>query len=322
MGAVLVTGANGFVGKALCSRLMAEDYFVRAAVRSPERAIELHSGVEPVFTGSLDDDTDWSAFLQNVDMVVHLAARVHVMRETATDPLAAFRRANVEGTVRLVQAAIAAGTKRFVFLSSIGVNGNASPPGRAFSEQDEPAPHNYYSQSKLEAEQEIRKISAGSKLETVIVRAPLVYGPGNPGNFLRLLHVVRKGIPLPFASVKNCRSLIYLDNLVDALITCCRSHQAVGNTYLVSDGEDVSTPELIRRIAFSLGREALLVPFPPSIMFLAGGLLGKRPAVERLIGSLAVDSSKIVRELGWTAPYTMAQGLQATAEWYKEQFKI
>lgn len=313
---ILVTGANGFVGKALCERLVAEGHSVMATVRSPESELAVPPGIEAVFTKPLAPETDWSDAAQRAEIVVHLAARVHVMHEATRDPLAEFRRVNVHATRRLAEAAIAAGVKRFVFLSSIGVNGNATRSGKPFSETDEPAPHNPYSLSKLEAERTIRQVTAGSEMEAVFIRAPLVYGPCNPGNALRLFEAVHKAWPLPFASVRNSRSLIYLDNLVDAITTCCVHCQAAGQIYFVSDWEDVSTPELIRRIAAAFGATPRLFPFPPAFMLLAGTLLGKRSAVERVIGSLTLDSSKIRRELGWKPPYTMEQGLQATAMWY------
>jgi nucleoside-diphosphate-sugar epimerase len=316
MNRILITGANGFVGKALCAQLLADGHSVLASVRAAHSASSLPPGAQPVVTGPLTDQTDWLPAIRSVDVVVHLAARVHIMHDVASDPLTEFRRVNVQATIHLVQAALAAGVKRFVFLSSIGVNGNSTPARTAFTEINQPAPHNPYSLSKLEAEQALRDLTANSSMSSVILRAPLVYGPGNPGNALRLLHAVYSARPLPFASVRNLRSLIYLGNLVDAIVLCATHPAAAQKTYLVSDQDDVSTPELIHRIAASFNISPRLWPFPPALMFAAGALLGKRALVERLIASLAVDSSRITRELGWKPPFTMAQGLQATAKCY------
>jgi nucleoside-diphosphate-sugar epimerase len=253
-----------------------------------------------------------------MDIVIHLAARVHIMQDTATDPLQEFRKVNTFGTERLARQAAKANVKRFVFMSTIGVNGNSSGE-RAFTENSDPHPHNSYSVSKLEAETRLKEVSESTGMELVIVRAPLVYGPGNPGNFLSLFRTVAKGIPLPLGSVSNLKSFLYVENLADAL-TCCATHSnAAGRTYLVSDGEDVSTPDLIRRVASSLGKPSRLLPFPSGVMKLAGKILGKAQVVERLLGSLQVDSSKIRKELGWTPPFTMEQGLENTAKWFRKQ---
>jgi len=316
---ILVTGANGFVGNALCRRLIADGHSVIASVRSSESAANLPSGIAATFTQPLSPETDWSRALSGVNVVVHLAARVHVMHESASDPLSEFRRINVEGTRRLAQCALSCGIKRFVFLSTIGVNGNVTSPEKPFTEQDVPAPHNDYSRSKLEAEQMLRSLAADSSMNLVILRAPLVYGPSNPGNALLLFQAVHRRRSLPLASVRNLRSLIYVGNLVDAITLCCTHPRASGQTYLVSDGDDVSTPELIRRIAAAFGQSARLFPFPPALMSFAAALLGKRAAAERLLGSLTVDSSRIARDLTWRPPFTVQQGLAATAQWFLQQ---
>jgi nucleoside-diphosphate-sugar epimerase len=314
---ILVTGANGFVGRALCQRLLANGHFVIATVRSAQSTATLPAGLRSVFIKPLAPETDWSDALPSADVVVHLAARVHVLSRHATPrSLSDFHTVNVLSTVQLAQAALKAGVQRFFFLSSIGVNGNATLPGKPFSEQDQPAAHNQYSRSKLEAEQALHSLTANSAMQSVIIRAPLVYGPGNPANALRLLQAVHQRRPLPLASVRNLRSLIYLGNLVDSIALCCVHPNAAGQTYLVSDRQDVSTPELIRHIATAFGIQPRLWPFPPTLISAAAALLGKRDTADRLIGSLAVDSSKIVRELGWNPPYTMEEGLAATAKWY------
>lgn len=318
MSRILVTGANGFVGQALCGRLIADGNSVIASIRSPESARLLPEGIAAVFVKPLSSETDWSDALSAAEIVVHLAARVHVMHESAPDPIAQFRRINVEGTRRLAQSALACGVKRIVFLSTIGVNGNNTPRGTPFSEQSPRAPHNDYSRSKLEAEEVLRSITSASSMELVIVRAPLVYGPANPGNALRLFQAVHQRRLLPLAAVHNRRSLIYLGNLADAISLCCFHPRAAGRTYLLSDGEDVSTPELIRRIASAFGIPARLFPIPPALMSFAATVLGKRAEVDRLLGSLTVDSSRIARDLSWHPPFTMQQGLDATARWYLE----
>jgi nucleoside-diphosphate-sugar epimerase len=315
---ILLTGATGFVGSALIKRLLQENVQLTAAVLAGENAGHLSPAVERVTVERLSESSDYTTALLNVDIVIHLAARVHVMQETATDPLQEFRNVNLNGTERLARQSAQAGVKRFIFMSTIGVNGDNSGD-KPYTEVDALRPHNPYSVSKYEAELVLRRLSIETGMEVVIIRAPLVYGPGNPGNFLSLLRIVSKGIPLPLASITNRRSLIYVGNLVDALATCAVHPRAAGKTFLVSDGEDVSTPELIRRTALALGVPARLLPFPTSLMKLAGKLTGKSGAVNRLTGSLTVDSSKIRRELGWVTPFTMEEGLAETAEWFKNK---
>jgi nucleoside-diphosphate-sugar epimerase len=312
---ILITGASGFVGCALSSRLIRDNWHVRGTLLATEAPSGLIQGVEPILIEPLGPATSYEHALKNVDVVIHLAARVHVMKDTAADPLKEFRFTNTEGTICLADQAAAAGVKRFVFMSTIGVNGNMSG-NRAFTESDDPSPHNPYSVSKLEAEHGLREISEETGMEVVIVRAPLVYGPGNPGNFLSLLRTIAKGIPLPLASVYNRKSFLYVENLADALACCVFNPNAAGHTYLVSDGEDVSTPELIRRVASAMEKPARLFPFPTGLMRYAGKLFGKSSAVERLVGSLQVDSSRIRRELGWKPPLTMEQGLVKTVAWF------
>lgn len=311
---LLITGANGFVGQALCKRMMADGWQVRGTIRSMEQAASLSAGVEVVQIDSIGGDTDWSDALAGVDAVVHLAARVHVMNEESSDSLAEFREVNVAGTERLARMAATNGVKRFVFISSVKVNGEGALT--PYSE-DAAAPEDHYGVSKWEAEQVLHRIAEETGQEVVILRPPLVYGPGVKANFLSLFKIVDRGVPLPLASIDNGRSFIYLGNLVDAIITCINHPKASGRTYLISDGEDVSTPELIRRLGAALGRPARLFPFPPTLMRFAGKLIGKSAAVERLLGSLTVDSSMIGRELDWKPPYTMQEGLRETAEWFK-----
>jgi nucleoside-diphosphate-sugar epimerase len=311
---LLVTGANGFVGQALCEEALARGFHVRGATR---RARPLPVGAENVVVGEIDGFTDWAAALQGVEVVVHLAARVHVMRDQSADPLAEFLQANLHATINLAAQAARAGVRRLVYVSSIKVNGEETRDGRAFTEADSPDPQDFYGVSKWEAEQALHRVAMETGLEVVIVRPPLIYGAAVKGNFIQMLRVLARGIPLPLALVRNQRSLLYVGNLADALIACATHPAAAGQTYLVSDGEDIDTPGLLRRLGDALGRPARLFPWPPAMLKLAGRLLGKADQVERLLGSLQVDSGKIRRELNWTPPYTLQQGLQATAGWYR-----
>lgn len=279
---ILVTGATGFVGCALVRQLAADRAFngVVAAVRQrvapwPERVTQLQ-------VGDLLSTTDWSAALQGVRALVHCAARVHVMQDDAVDPLDAYRLVNVEGTLNLARQAAAAGVRRFVFLSSIKVNGEATPPGRPFTADAVPAPLDSYGVSKLEAEQGLRELEAKTSMEVVIVRPPLVYGPGVKANFASMMRWVARGMPLPLGAIHNARSMVTLDNLVDLLVTCLKHPAAAGQTFLVSDGEDVSTSELLRRTAQAMGREAFLLPIPTFMLERGAALLGKRAVAQRL----------------------------------------
>lgn len=315
---VLITGATGFVGTALANRMHREGFRVRGTVRNLSEKEFLPQGAEVAPIGSIGPDIPWASTLEGVDIVVHLAARTHVTRGLVQEPLKAYRLINVASTEQLARVAAASGVKRFVFLSSVKVNGEGKE--KPYTELDLPAPEDPYGISKWEAELALNRIAAETGIELVIVRPPLVYGAGVKANFLELVNVVKRGIPLPFAGIENRRSFIYLENLVDAIIACSIRPEASGMTYLVSDGTDVSTPELIRRIAGAFDRSARLFSVSPQLMKLAGKFLSKTSAVERLLGSLTIDISKIQRELGWKAPHTMEYGLQETAEWFKKQF--
>lgn len=311
---VLVTGAGGFVGRPLCKELFHRGYQVRAAMRTHG---QLSAGGETVIVGAIDAETKWSDALRGVDTVIHLAARVHVMKDKAADPLTEFLKVNLYGTANLAQQAAGAGVKRLVFVSSIKVNGEQTTEARPFVESDEPDPQDPYAVSKLQAEQVLQRIAQDTGLEVVIVRPPLVYGPGVKGNFFRLLAAIDKGIPLPLAGARNLRSLVYAGNLVDALIACATHPAAAGQTYLVRDGEDISTAMLVEKIARALGRKNRAYYFPPGLMRAVATLLGRAEQVDRLFGSLRVNDQKIRGELGWVPPYSMEQGLLATAEWYR-----
>lgn len=311
---VLVTGASGYIGRAVCAELLLRGFLVRAALRKTEAEFP---ECEQIIVPTLDERTDWSSALNEVDVVIHLAARAHIMTERRKDALGEFRRVNTAAAIQLARAIVAAGVKRLVFISSIGVNGNSTELNKQFSEQDAPHPCSPYAQSKWEAEQALLRISGETGLEVVNVRPPLVYGPNAPGNFSEMMRVLKSGIPLPLASVCNLRSLIYLGNLVDALLLCATHPAAAGKTFLVSDGEDISTPELLRQLGAGMGCPARLLPCAPMLLNLGGRLTGKSAQVERLLSSLQIDSARIRRELGWQPPYTLQQGLQETAEWYR-----
>jgi nucleoside-diphosphate-sugar epimerase len=311
----LITGASGFIGRGLLAELSQIQYQVLAIAR---RSL---AGFDTVSVGLIDGQTDWGDLLQGVDVIVHLAARVHVMEEHATDPSGEFSAVNLHGTTNLARQAAKAGVKRFVYVSSIKVNGEQTSKGRPFTESDHLQPQDDYAISKYEAEQALHSISRETGMEVVIVRPPLVYGPNVKANFLKLLELVDRGVPLPLGNVENSRSLIYVGNLVDALITCAMHPAAAGNAYLVSDGEDVSTPQLIQAVADALHRPSRVFPISLALMRGAAALIGKSAAIDRLMQSLVIDSSKIRNELGWQPPYTLAQGLQATAEWYHQSVK-
>ena len=310
---VLVTGAMGFVGRALCAALSEAGHTVVASTRGAAEPWMTGLEVSPI--PDIGPDTEWSSALAGIDAVAHLAARVHVMKERHDQPLAAYRRVNVEGTRRLAEAAAASGVGRVVYLSTAKVNGETSGSA-SFRESDTPAPGDDYALSKWEGEQALAEVAAHTGLETVMLRPPLVYGPGVKGNFLRLLELCQHAPPLPLGAASNRRSLIFLGNLVSAVTACLIRPEAAGQTYLVRDGEDVSTSELIRRVSAALGRPARLFPMPDVLLRLAGHLTGKSDAVGRLLDSLAVDDGKIRTQLNWIPPFTMAQGLAETVSWF------
>jgi len=317
---VLVTGANGFVAAALLPELVATGHDVRAAVRQAEGWTP-PEGIETVEVGDIGPDTDWSAALDGVGSVIHLAARTHVMRETETDPLAAYRRINVEGTRRLAEAAASHGVRRLIYLSSIKVNGERTDEGRPFTEDSVPAPEDDYGRTKWEAEQALQEIAGQSEsgMGVVVLRPPLVYGPGVKGNFRSLLSLCSRRAPLPLSRIRNARSLIYVGNLAHALRTALEHPAAHNRTFLLRDGEDLSTPDLIRRTAEALGRRARLFPAPTGGLRLAARLSGRSAAAGRLLGSLQVDDRKIREILGWQPPFSVVEGLRATAAWHLSQ---
>ncbi len=308
-----VTGANGFVGRALCAEAVRRGMAVRGITRSPAN---LPAGVEGVAIGNIDGSPEWADALAGCDVVIHLAARVHVMRDRSNDPLTEYRRVNTVGTVHMARCAAMTGVRRLVNISSVGVNGASTSGDLKFSDRDAPDPHNPYSISKWEAEQALQVIQQRGKLDIVTVRPPLIYGPGVGGNFLSLLGAVKRGIPLPLALTRNQRDLLYVGNLVDILLVCAIHPGATGKTYLVSDSAPVSTNELLRMLAQALGVSSRLFPVPLFLLQMAGNITGHTGEVERLLSSLRIDSIRVCRELGWTPPYTLQEGLQATADWY------
>jgi len=310
----LITGANGFIGRNLCVFLKEKGYFVRGAVRNNVRDV---SGIdEYIQVGDINESTDWQQALVGVDTVIHLAARVHIIKESVVDSLEAFRKVNVWGTERLARMAAQAGVRRFVFISSIGINGEVTFE-RPFTENDIPCPVSAYAVSKWEAEQKLWQVSKDTGLEVVILRSPLVYGPGAPGNFGRLIHLIQFGLPIPLGDIKNSRSFIYLGNLVDAIVTCITHPLAAGETFLVSDCADVSTPDLIKMIACAMNKKPVLFSLHPSILKALCKIVGKDEELEKLTGTLLVDSSKIRNLLGWKAPFTMEEGIRETVKYYK-----
>ena len=312
---VLVTGASGFVGRALVSRLCADPrYTVRAALR--RELPELDVRVEPVLIGDLSASTDWRITVTGVDAVVHAAARVHIMRDSELDPLAAFRRTNVQGTLKLARDAQAAGVRRFIFVSSVKVNGEKTEPGRPFRADDAPAPLDPYGVSKHEAEQALRELAGTGSMQVVIIRPPLVYGPGVKANFADLMRMVAHGVPLPLGAIDNRRTLVALDNLIDLIVTCIDHPAAANETFLAGDGEDLSTTDLVRKLGAALGRPARLLPVPAACLDLGARLLGRRAIAHRLLGSLQVDISKARKLLGWTPPLDVDSALRKVAQHY------
>lgn len=301
---VLVTGGSGFVGSALIKGLLSAHREVLAVGRS-----EVDLPVERVLVSSFNELGALDHKLSSVDVVVHCAARAHVMKDDTQDPLAEYRKVNVEGTLNLARHAAAAGVKRFVFVSSIKVNGEQTLPGSPFTEDVVPDPKDPYGVSKYEAEQKLEGLSSETGMEVVVVRPPLVYGPGVKGNFASIIRLIDKGMPLPLGAIDNKRSLVALDNLVDLIVTCIDHPAAAGQIFFVSDGQDLSTTELLRRIADAMGKPARLLPVPAGLLMLGASFLGKEAVARRLLSSLQVDISKARRLLGWQPPVSVEEGL-------------
>lgn len=307
---VLVTGANGFVAAGLIPRLLRDDVAVRAAVRRVDASVA--AGAERVVVGDLGPTTDWSTAVRDVDVVVHVAARVHIMHDTASDPLAEFRRVNVEGTIRLARTAAQAGVRRLVFLSSIKVNGEQTDD-RPFRASDTPAPTDPYGISKLEAERALLSLGQETGMEVVIIRPVLVYGPGVKANFAAMMRWVRRGVPLPLGAISNRRSLVARTNLVDLIAIATRHPAAANQVFLVSDGEDLSVSELLRRMARASGVRSRLIPVPQFLLALGARLVGRSDMAQRLFGSLQVDIQHTRETLGWSPVIGVDEALAETA---------
>jgi nucleoside-diphosphate-sugar epimerase len=313
---LLVTGGTGFLGRALLKRLLLREVLpITASFRSKEAFFPAEVNSE--FVGELGSNTVWSSALKNVDVVVHCAAYAHVLKEEMDDQLTLYRKVNVEGTLSLASQALRAGVRRFVYISSIKVNGERTLPTQPFRDGDTPAPEGAYGISKFEAEQGLITLAKNSGMELVIIRPPLVYGPGVKGNFSSLISWVRHGIPLPLGAVQNKRSMIAIDNLVDFIAKCADPEltpRAANEVFLISDGEDVSTTELLRKVANAYEVSTCLLPVSVSVMQAVAQLLGKRLALDRLLGSLVVDSTKARELLGWSPVVSMDEQLRKMAQ--------
>ncbi len=331
---ILVTGSNGFIGQALCKKLLASGYSVNATLRQSGTRSQLHkncsyiadnasahSNTNFIVVGDISREADWSRALQEVDVVIHLAAHVHNTGKLISKSLVDVCKVNVAGTERLARDAVKVGVKRFIYMSSIKVNGEFTHKNSRFTENDPPRPQGTYALSKYKAEQTLHSIARETGLEVVILRPPLVYGPGVKANFLTLIKVVSWRIPLPLATIRNRRSLLYLGNLVDVIATCITHPKAAGQTFMVSDGEDISTPELINHIAANLQRPSYLFSLPKTVLNLLGKLPRRNSAISRITDSLVIDSFKLRQELGWSPPHTIIEGLRLTTDWYEGRKK-
>lgn len=312
---VLVTGGAGFIGRDLIPRLVEAGHEVVATSRNPQAVIP---GATVHQIGDLGPGTDWRDALAGVEAVIHLAARVHVMSDTAADPMLENQRVNTDGTAKLAADAINAGVQHFIFLSTIKVNGETTS-AQPFRASDAPAPQDPYAIAKRDAEMALRKLARIGGIRLDIIRPPLVYGPGVRGNFLSLMKLCRSGLPLPLGAIKNSRSLIFVGNVSSLIVCLLKKPDLPGGNYLCRDGDDVSTPELLRRVAAALGAPARVFPFPLFLLRLAGVLSGKSETLSRLTDSLAINDDVTRQDLDWTPPFNMVQGLQKTADWYKSR---
>lgn len=312
MTTVLVTGATGFVGRSLCRALARAGHRVLAAVRA---GAESFGASKSIVVGEINGSTDWGQFLEGVDIVVHLAARAHLASGSASvrerEP---YIEVNAQGTRRLAQACLKSGVRTLLYMSTVKVNGEETF-GKPFGPDDTPAPRDHYSESKWLGEQTVQSLCSGN-LRWIIVRAPLVYGPGVRANFLRLMRWVDRGWPLPFGSLHNRRSLVYVENLTDLVVSAVQAERAAGRVLMVSDNEDLSTPELCRRIAEAMGRKLHLWHIPPGLLRVAGHLAGLSAEMSRLTGTLIVDSSSTSTRLDWSPPFSTDRGIAETVEWY------
>ena len=312
---ILVSGANGFVGKSLCRALVEQRQLVRTATRRTNTQVKNN---EAVGVGELNGQNDWTKALLDIKVVIHLAARVHVMNDASYDPLAEFRKVNVEGTLNLARQAAKAGVKRFIFISSIKVNGEHTNLDKPFTEADVANPQDAYGLSKYEAEQGLLLIAQQTGMEVVIIRPPLIYGPGVKANFLNMIRFLDKNIPLPLGAIHNQRSLLAVDNLIDLIITCSHHPAAANQIFLASDGEDLSTTDLLKRTATALNKKAWLIKIPEDLLAWCLAIIGKQAVSQRLCSSLQVDISKTCALLDWHPPVTIDEALHKTALYYKQ----
>jgi len=316
---LLITGITGFVGKALAEHLINNsNYNIIATTR---RKIPLHKNIKQIVVGDLNTNIDWSNILTKVDHIIHLAGRAHIMQDTAKNPLNEFRKTNTESTLKLAKQAAKSGIKRFIFLSSIKVNGESTKPNKPFKHNHPSNPSDPYAQSKHEAEQELKKIANTSKMEIVIIRPPLIYGPQVKANFKKMIQWVQKGIPLPLGAINNKRSFVSLDNLTDLITLCLQHPKAANQTFLVSDNHDLSTTELLQRIAQALGKNTPLIPIPSNIITRVASLLGKKDLAQRLCGSLQVDIQHTKQTLNWHPPIKLNNALKKTVKHWKKKEK-
>lgn len=311
MAKVLLTGATGFVGSTLLARLKKQP---EIQVTVTTRRDVLDTDINTVVVGDIDSDTDFSVALRNADTVIHCAARAHIMSDKVPEPLAEYRRVNVAGTLNLARQAARYGVKRFIFISSIKVNGESTTSNPKFNVFDIPAPRDAYGKSKAEAEQALLQLSRETNMEVVIIRPTLVYGPAVKANFSSLFSVVSRGIPLPFACIRNNkRSLVSVTNLVDLIVTCIDHPKAANQIFLVSDDHDVSTSEMVHEMAAALGKSTWQIPVPVWCYALVGKIFNKSDIVDRLTGSLQVDITHTKETLGWTPKETLQEGFKKTA---------
>jgi len=319
---VMVTGASGFIGRCLCQQLVKQGHPVIGVYRNsnPPKISELN-GIKPLLIDNIDDSTNWSEIPSDCDVIIHLAARVHQMNDTVANPLEAFRKVNTYGTLKLAQHAEQLGVKQFIFLSSIGVNGAATTIEKPFTENDVPRPYTPYTQSKWEAESELNKLASVSNIVVTHIRPPLVYGPGNPGNLLRLFKLVDTGLPLPFRTVKNKKSFVGIDNLVSALIKAIDHKNARNETFVVADDQSVSLPHLLRIIAQGLDVPSRLIPFPVPLLLFLTRMIGKQGPLKQLTDSLVIDNRKIKEQLEWQPIRDTDDGLIEAARAYANDKK-
>ncbi|ANF85240.1 NAD-dependent dehydratase [Pseudomonas antarctica] len=314
---ILLTGSTGFVGRSVLNALVGVKYPVVNVTR--KNGVPPVPGVQDFIIGSLTDEIDWKVPLSGVDVVIHSAGRAHVMNETHSNPLQAFREVNVDATLKLAQQAADAGVKRFIFISSIKVNGEETRAHRAFTAHDVPAPLDDYGVSKLEAEQALLALAGRTSMDVVIIRPVLVYGPGVKANFERMLSVVNKKLPLPFRTIDNRRSLVFIDNLVDLICVCIKHPAAANQVFLVSDDNDLSIGQILEKLAVAMNKPSCVFSFPYFLLNAAASLVGKKEFLQRLCGSLQVDITDTRKRLGWTPPVSVEEAFAITARHYQAQ---